>query len=568
MDILIDANRAQLPGLLLTPKCHISVEGRGTGKSFDFGFAMDRITRRMPRSITALTGQTYGQLLTRTLPSALKLMKKMGYEKEVNYVIGKKPPPYFLSSYEEINKFDNIISVSNGTRYAMISQSEKGSGRGANVDYELMDEGVTINIEQYNEEIVATNRGNNEYFGPLSPNPFPEHHGFKYSTSMPPTKGGRWILKHAEYYEKEKGINLFAIWNRVVKLQLELLDLSNPKQFADCWNEIERIKKQIEPFVSQDGVLFTIANAFDNIRMLGLSYIKNSREKLPFLIFMIEIMNYYFEKVEDCFYSINEQKQIYYDHYDNDGLRQFAKDINFDIDELSKKSSVFDRDCNTSLPLEIVPDWGSTINLFCVCQERNFDFVRGIATIGQPCFNFINEFYVKPDGTSNIMIKELCEEFSNYYKSHQNRKIIYYRDRFGDRRNPAVINSKTYNQQAISYLIKLGWEVEEKVHPGNEPPQSDKYVLWGLLLKEESPDLPLIRFNGNRCKFTLISMNNAMTKDEDGKLVKNKYSERSTSGVLPEEATHFSDAADKIVWTKYGCNIDGLNNYDFIPVRC
>lgn len=38
----------------------------------------------------------------------------------------------------------------------------------------------------------------------------------------------------------------------------------------------------------------------------------------------------------------------------------------------------------------------------------------------------------------------------------------------------------------------------------------------------------------------------------DGQLKKDKSIVWKTSGVLPEEATHFSDAADKIVWTKIG----------------
>jgi hypothetical protein len=46
-------------------------------------------------------------------------------------------------------------------------------------------------------------------------------------------------------------------------------------------------------------------------------------------------------------------------------------------------------------------------------------------------------------------------------------------------------------------------------------------------------------------------MNSAKVDDKDGQLKKNKSSERATSGIPEEEATHFSDAADKIVWTKY-----------------
>jgi hypothetical protein len=46
-------------------------------------------------------------------------------------------------------------------------------------------------------------------------------------------------------------------------------------------------------------------------------------------------------------------------------------------------------------------------------------------------------------------------------------------------------------------------------------------------------------------------MNNSKVKEEDGQLKKDKSSERNTSGVPAEETTHFSDPANKIVWTKY-----------------
>ena len=39
--------------------------------------------------------------------------------------------------------------------------------------------------------------------------------------------------------------------------------------------------------------------------------------------------------------------------------------------------------------------------------------------------------------------------------------------------------------------------------------------------------------------------------ERNGKFDKDKNSERSKK-ILPEEATHFSDAADKRIWTKYG----------------
>ena len=45
-------------------------------------------------------------------------------------------------------------------------------------------------------------------------------------------------------------------------------------------------------------------------------------------------------------------------------------------------------------------------------------------------------------------------------------------------------------------------------------------------------------------------MNNTKVIERNGKFDKDKDSERSKK-ILPEEATYFSDAADKRIWTKY-----------------
>jgi hypothetical protein len=276
------------------------------------------------------------------------------------------------------------------------------------------------------------------------------------------------------------------------------------------------------------------------------------------------MMNFLFDKVEDCFYSINESKQLYYTGFDDKKILETAVESNYNLEILSKQSSAYDKDCNPALPLEIVFDWGSSISVMSVSQERNYDFSAGI-TDKKTYQTFINEFFVKPDENKNLLIKELCNLFIDYYKTHTNKTLHFYRDRYGDNRNPNVLYSKSYNEQAAEYLKKAGWNIKEFVHKGMEPPQSDKYNLWGNILNEDDDKYPRVRFNALKCKYTLISMNNAKVKDVDGKLTKDKSSERKTSGVLPEEATHFSDAIDKIIWTKFSENIKGSQLS--IPIR-
>jgi len=76
------------------------------------------------------------------------------------------------------------------------------------------------------------------------------------------------------------------------------------------------------------------------------------------------------------------------------------------------------------------------------------------------------------------------------------------------------------------------------------PPQHDKYLLWMNILKANDPRFPKVIFNGKNCKYTLISMNNTKVIERNGKFDKDKNSERNDK-ILPEEATHFSDAVDK-----------------------
>ncbi len=78
-----------------------------------------------------------------------------------------------------------------------------------------------------------------------------------------------------------------------------------------------------------------------------------------------------------------------------------------------------------------------------------------------------------------------------------------------------------------------------------------KYLLWMNILKAEDPRFSTVIFNGKNCKYTLISMNNTKVIERNGKFDKDKNSEKSKK-ILPEEATHFSYAADKRIWTKYG----------------
>lgn len=553
---IVPINPAQATCVILPYRTGYFIHSRATGKSFIAGSVIDDNVRSMPRGITTLAQATIGQALTKTLPSAFKMLEMLGYKrwdpitKTGDYVVCRQPPEGWYRPYEHIMSFEHCITFSNG--HCLYILTQEGNSRGPNADYNITDEALTIDKEQFDQEMAPTNRGNEHIFGKRSLNPVYKHHGNTFLSSMPYTQEQRWLLEPAEYYEKERGIRLFDVWNRMVRLQMQLIDakLANDvKLFKDIWNETVRLRQTITPFVSRDGVLFSLGSIFDNVANIGMSYICDQYRLMEKLSFMVEILNYMIEKVDGCYYQLDE-RHVYYNAINDSYIRDFAENTDYDWRKLGgNDDSRRDLDCNPNLPLEITCDWGSAASFMEVAQERNFDFVTKMLT-EQPVDNNINEFFVKPDDSDDTMVNSLIDKFCDFYRYHINKTVHFYRDKYGDARR--ANSKKTYNEIAIQRLERHGWTVIQHTHHGIEPPQHDKYLLWAAILAETDPRFPKKRFNGNRCRYTLISMNNTrVIEDSSGKFTKDKRSERNKS-VLPEQATHLGDAVDKRIWTKYG----------------
>ena len=553
---IISLNSFQITTQLLPAKFKYLIAGRGTGKSYIVGAEIDENVRLMPRGITAVTQYTLAQALTKTLPSAFEYLERIGYRrynsktKTGNYVICQKPPEHFYLPFGSSLSYEYMITFSNGHALYLLSQS--GNSRGPSIDFNITDEALTINKKKFDHETSATNRGREQIFGKFAPNPVYKHHGNTFASSMGYLPEHKWLTEPAKYYADERGIQLFDIWNKIVNLQLKIIQarIDNENALAiEIYKEAQRLKKQITPFVSKDSVLFMLANAFDGIanKNITFSYLTSQYQTMSLMEFMIEMLNFYISKVTDCYYQIDE-RHVYYNADNEDYIRGLADNNDFNFAELKNRHSLYDKDCDAKKPIEITPDWGAKISLIEVAQESAIDFVTLELC---RCDNNINEFFVKRDKNTDTMINLLIDRFCNYYRYHKKKEVIYTIDTYGDLKSPA--STKTFNEHAIARLKLNGWTVTTRRHPGKEPPHNEKYLLWEYMLLEQNNLIPKKRFNGTNCKYTLISMNSTsvIKKPNSFKFEKDKRSE-ARSSVLPEEATHFGDAVDKRIWTKYG----------------
>jgi len=549
-------NPAQMAYMLMQAKNKYVIYSRGTGKSFIVGAEVDENVRLMPRGVTTLAQATYGQALTKTLPSTFKLLEQLGYKRydtktrTGDYVVCRTPPEGWYRPYEHLMSYEHCITFSNGHVLYILTQD--GNSRGPNADFNITDEALTLDKEQFDQEVAPTNRGNEHIFGRKSKTPLFKHHGNAFFSSMPYEPEQKWLLEPAKYYEDERDIHLFDVWNRIVKLQLQLIDakLDNDVQlFKEIWNETIRLRRSITPFVSQDGTLFILASIFDNLANVGLSYIMNQYKVMDKLTFMIEILNFIVDKIDHCYYNLDERHK-YYKATNDSFIRDFAENIDWDWKQLADTDSRMDADCNPNQAIEVSFDWGSNASFLEVAQCGHFDFVTKTLYKNRLVDNTINEFFVRNDDLDDTVVNVLVDRFCHYYRYHPHKTVHYYRDRYGDIRH--ANSKKTYNESAIERLQRHGWTVVQYTHRGIEPPQHDKYLLWSSITAETDERYPLKRFNASKCKYILISMNNTRVRtNSSGKWEKDKRSERNDS-ILPEEATHFGDCVDKRVWTKYG----------------
>jgi len=535
MNQQLSFNPFQTAIALLQPKYNYFVSGRGMGKSTYFGFNMHQIVNYLPGASAVIAAKTFTHVLTSILPAAFAHLERMGYIRDIHYVIGKPPPRSWGLPYQPpVKDYSNYITFYNPKRpvgFFLTSQEREGSGRGVNTDFLLTDETLRLIKERLDNELAPTLRANKDKFRNIN-----WHHGEFHSTSMPYTTESRWILDKGNYYTEEYGIDYFTIWRQVIQLQLGLLKITNAKEFQQHWNEIQRVRKKIKPRLSKDGkTLFTLSNAFDNISNLGLSYIKNQQKQLPETVFMIEIMNDIIVFTSDAFYSLNENQHIYLDSFDDNFANDLAINSGFDFSKLNKNNSLLlnRKYYNPNQPIYLFFDWGGTIS-FCLAAQ--FDESKNTLF-------FIKEFYVLPGENVNMPI-DLMREVADYFKQHQNKNIIFVKDSLGDDKSRSIQTSRTINEDAIRKLQKNTWAVSVKNHPYKEPPYLVKWRLLQRVMSEKESNLFKIKIDGNNCKYLVIAMRQTRTRQVGNKLEKDKRMERK-SNADQRTAPHATDAFDK-----------------------
>ena len=106
----------------------VIVAGRRTGKTDSIAapFVL-RNMQRMEGSTGGIVVPTFKHGLTNTLPGLFTAWRRWGYEKDVHYVVGRKPPKAFKRPLIEPSDYEHVITFYNGSVAIIISQDRPGT---------------------------------------------------------------------------------------------------------------------------------------------------------------------------------------------------------------------------------------------------------------------------------------------------------------------------------------------------------------------------------------------------------------------------------------------------------
>ena len=502
-------NNPQILVYLVRAHTTVTVWGRGTGKSEGViaPWLVDNVFN-MPRSKGIIIGPTFQHLLVNTLPPVIEMWKRMGYHRDVHYVIGKNPPKSWNwpQPYNAPLSPKHTIFWYNGSCQVLVSQDRVSNSAGPSVDYIAGDEAKHLNFEKL-QETFQTNRGNRQYFGTLAC-----HHSILFCTDMPTTPKTQWILDYEDDMDEE-GIQL------ILATQREILELTNELPTASK-TRAKQIKRQIAKYqnglneLRKDQTHFSEFSTLENLEVVGEAYIREQKRNLPPLKYRASILNERVKKEEGMFYPMLDADIHYYTKFKYQRIDEIAYDFN----KLKKHDYHQDGDVDPDEPIDIALDYNAVINSLVVAQEAKT----------------LNFLFVK----SPKMLKDVVKKFCRYYEDHPTREVNYYYDHTAIGRN-ALLGDYTFSDQVVDILEQNGWNVNQ-IYIGQAPGYGTRYEMFNNALRG-CPELPMPRFNSNNCESLLISMENTMTRQGPSGFEIDKRSEKDPN-ILPEHATHAQEA--------------------------
>jgi hypothetical protein len=516
------------------------IMSRGVGKSSGIlsPWLIDN-ARDMPRSMGGIVGATFMQLLVRTLPPVISNWQRMGYHRDVHFIIGREPSEKWKKMWNWQGPYtmplDSKYAIYwfNGSVQLLISQDRIGSSNGLSLAYLGGDEAKLLNKERLDDEVMPTLRGDRSHFGHLSC-----YRSKMFLTDMPTAPKSKWILEKESEMNKEQIRLIMQLQLHINMLTKQMNVLSEDARIKTFY-KLQKLNKQINQ-LRKGSVYYAEANVYDNLDVLGKDYLEDMRKQLSPAKFEASILNKRSARTEGGFYQLLDTDK----HGTEWAAYSYIDSLEYDFSRLQERDSRKDGGMVNKMPLDIACDYGSSINCMVVGQQ-----------VGKEYRVFNSLYVLHPQ-----LISDVVQKFCDYYKHYQTKEVNYYFDHTAIA--ASGVTDFTYKSQVVETFNKNGWHVNQ-IYCGQAPSHDRKYEFWGAVLQEEDERLPKFRYHRYNCEKLETSMLGAGLKQTRKGFEKDKSPERDEAQPQ-EDATHISDAMDTLLFFKF--HTDLREDSPFIPI--
>jgi hypothetical protein len=335
-------------------------------------------------------------------------------------------------------------------------------------------------------------------------------------SDMPQTKRGSWFMNYSEQADEEVVEVIHGIVNEIYRLKQRIENDSVKAQ-------IRRLNAELTAF-RKIAIYYREWSSIENIQILGEKYIRQMKRDLPPLVFWTSILCQRLKKILGGFYPALSDDLHYYSAFDNSYLTSLV----YEFQNFEKADCRQDGDLDKKAPICIAFDYNANIN-WLVCGQRDGMKMKTLKS-----------FYVKYDRK----IRELVQDFCEYYRFTQTREVVYYYDNTALGSNYAV-NNDDFASVICSEFEAAGWLIT-RIHIGNPLKHREKHIMIDQALKGQKYLFPV--FNEQNNSELLVAMQGCDIVVNSRGFGKNKAGEKlpESEENLLEYRTDGTDAWDTL----------------------
>jgi hypothetical protein len=398
------------------------------------------------------------------------------------------------------------------------------SANSMSIDWIIGPEAKFLNYDKIKSEVNPANRGNVKDFGYC-----PWHHSVMYTTDMPTSKTGRWILDKEK--EMDTGhINLIRRLYRDLKRCEQMPEQTEhiTRQIKSLRHDLDIARRYQQPSVHTPGkkreytVFYGEYDIFDNLEVVGEDYVWQMFRDSPTLIFRTAFLNERLFKVSNCFYSALDDDIHFYIPPDSGTAVLSGMEYG--------RNCLSDTDLDFGAPLHLAFDSNAAISSVAIAQPNLF----------KKQMDTVNSMFVKTPHKLQDLVKNICD----YYEPKLNKEVVFYHDQTFTWTTGT--NPESYADTIIRYFEMNGWEVTP-VYIGPQPRHDWRHQQIDLALKGDA-SLLFPRFNLYNNEFLKIAMEQTGVRPGKYSFEKDKTPEATpdTPDNPDEYKTHITDAWDTL----------------------